>query len=107
MSEITKQQYDDEVESTAKIIVDAINEYPEDYADDPWVAIHEDVDNHEWITYSGYHLHILEHSDEGPVEWKQYVEDDETSYRKVIEAMAYTAFRADVSQEVFDRLDDE
>lgn len=102
MSDITKSEYDEEVESTAETIVDAIEEYPEDYGDDPWKCIHEDVGGHEWVIYTSYHLDILEHAEAEPEEWQAYVEDGETNHRKVLEAMAYTSFRQDVAHEVFD-----
>lgn len=103
----TETEYKHEVEATAENILNAIEEYPEDYADDPWQAIHEDVDNHEWIINSHYHLDVLQHSEAGPQEWQTYLSpDDEDNHRKVLEAMAYTAFRQDVSEAVMEELDD-
>lgn len=104
MTNISKQQYDKQVASTAENILHVIEEYPEDYADDPWKCIHENVDNHEWIIYTSHHLDILQHSDRGPEEWQVYIEDGETDHRKVLEAMAYTAFRADVAEIVMEEL---
>ena len=105
-NDVSELEYREEVKSTAENIVNAIEEYPEDYADDPWSAIHENVDSHEWIIYTAYHLDILQHSESGPEEWSVYVEDSENDHRKVLEAMAYTAFRADVGHEVFDLADE-
>jgi hypothetical protein len=101
-NDVTEQEYQAEVSSTAENIVDAIEEYPEDYADDPWMCIHESIYSHQWIIYTSYHLDVLRHSESGPEEWSVYVEDGENDHRKVLEAMAYTTFRADVSHEVFD-----
>jgi len=99
---ISELEYQAQVESTAENIVNAIEEYPEDYADDPWMCIHEDVDNHEWTTNNWAYLDVIKHSESGPEEWSVYVEDGETNHFTVLQAMAYTSFRADVGHEVFD-----
>lgn len=106
-NDITELEYKAEVTSTAENIVNAIEEYPEDYADDPWMAIHEDVDPHEWVINNWAYLDVLKHSESGPEEWQVYVKDGEDNHYEVLRAMAYTAFRADVSGEVFDQLNDE
>lgn len=101
-NDITEQEYRAEVKSLAENIVNAIEEYPEDYADDPWMAIHEDVDNHSWIINNWHLLDVLKHAESGPEEWQVYVADDEDNHYEVLRSMAYTSFRADVSHEVFD-----
>lgn len=101
-NDISEKEYDTEVESTAENIVNAIEEYPEDYFDDVWRAIHEDVDNHEWIINNWYLLDVLKHSENGPEEWQVYVEDGEDDHWTVLRAMAYTSLRQDVANEVFD-----
>jgi hypothetical protein len=99
---ISELEYREEVKSTAENIVDAIEEYPEDYADDPWKAIHEDVDFHEWMLNHCYFLDVLKHAESPPEEWNVYVADDEDNHWEVLSAMAYTCFRQDVAHEVFD-----
>jgi hypothetical protein len=95
-------EYRNEVESTAETILDHIEEYPEDYGDDPWKAIHETVDWHEYVQKYHLFLPVLQHAESNPEEWNVYVKDGETNHWKVLEAMAYTAFRADVANRVFD-----
>jgi len=100
-NDISYRDYRNEVERTAEIILDKFEEYDDDYSDISEV-IFEQVDSHQWIIYHSYNLDVLRHSDEGPQEWSIYVEDDETNPWKVLNAMAYTAFRADVTAKVND-----
>lgn len=98
--DITQEQYDNEVASTALTILGKIEEYPEDYGDDEWKAVHEEVDFHDYVTKRHCFLSVLQYTERGPEEWQTYAEDNEKNHWKVLKAMAYTAFRADVYDEV-------
>lgn len=100
-NDITEQEYRAEVKSTAENIVDGWEEYPEDYGDIHEV-IWEDVDNHSWVINNWYLLDVLQHAEREPEEWQIYVEDGESDHYAVLRAMAYSAFQADVTQEVHD-----
>lgn len=96
---ITRREYQAEVESTALTILDKFEEYPEDY-DDISEVVFTDVDSHEYVKWNHNHLHVLRHSEIGPEEWQTYVEDGEENHHAVLQAMAYTAFRADVYEQI-------
>ena len=100
MSEITQQEYKNEVEATAETVIDIYNEYKEDYALIHEV-IHEEIDNHQWIIYNAYHLDILKYADNEPEGWYIYVSDENMSdYRNVLQAMAYVSLQLDVTDKV-------
>lgn len=104
--DITYRQYRDEVRSYAGSILDEVEAHadaPLDshrFDDELSEFVLESVDGHSWVLYYGYNLAILQHADNEPEEWMTYVDPDETFYRRVLNAMAYTAFRADVFDEV-------
>jgi hypothetical protein len=104
-NDISYRDYRNEVEQTAEIILDKFEEN-DDYSDISEV-IFESVDTHQWMIYDSYSLDVLRHSDEGPQEWSAFVEDDETDHLKVLNAMAFTAFRADVRAKVNDLRSDD
>lgn len=95
-----EEEYSTEVESTALTILEKIEEYPEDYGDDEWKAIHEEVDRHEYVLKNHLFLDVLQHSERGPEEWHIYVDDGEKNHWEVLGAMAYTSFRGDVFEQV-------
>lgn len=97
--DINLTEYRDEVESTAQTILDKLEDYPEDY-DDEWEVIHETVDFHGYVTKNHLFLPVIQFASNDPEEWKTYVKDSEENHWKVLGAMAYTAFRADVYDEI-------
>jgi len=105
-NDISYRDYRNEVEQTAEIILDQFEEYDDDYSDISEV-IFENVDSHQWMIYDSYSLDVLRHSDEGPQEWSAYVEEGETDHWRVLNAMAFTAFRADVRAKVNDLRSDD
>jgi len=92
--------YRDQVQETAEITLDQFEEY-DDYSDITEV-IFENTEGHQWVIYHRYNLDVLRHSDEGPREWWVFVEDEETDHWRVLNAMAFAAFRADVTAKVND-----
>ena len=103
-NDISYREYRNEVEQTAEIILNQFEEY-DDY-DDISEVIFENTEGHQWVIYHHYNLDVLRHSDEGPQEWSAYVEEGETDHWRVLNAMAFTAFRADVMEKVNDLRDD-
>ena len=102
-NDISYADYRDQVQETAEIIIDETDEHDDDIHE----VIVESTGRHQWIIYYGYNLDVLRHSDEGPQEWSIHVEDDETDHLEILNAMAYTAFRADVRAKVNDLRNDD
>jgi aminoglycoside phosphotransferase family enzyme len=102
-NDISYRDYRNQIEQTAEIIVDQFEEYDDDYSE----VIFENVDSHQWMIYDSYSLDVLRHTDEGPQEWSAYVEEGETDHWRVLNAMAFTAFRADVRAKVTDLRSDD
>lgn len=98
MSDMTQDEYDAEVASTAMNILDKIEEHPEDYENKHYKAFEEETDWHNYVTKQSYYLDVLRYSSRGPDEWKARVANDEKNHWKVLRAMAYSAFTADVTQ---------
>lgn len=101
---ISYRDYRNGVEQTAEITIDQFEEY--DYSEISEI-IFENVESHQWVIHYRYNLDVLRHSDEGPQEWWVFVEDEETDYLKVLQAMAYAAFRADVTAKINDLRNDD
>lgn len=104
MTDLTKDEYDEAVEFAAECIIEEI-EMDLEARNDPWSAIHDTVDYHEYVQEHRYYLDVLKHADSPPEEWQVYVQDDEDNHWRVLEAMVYTCFRQDVAHAVFDVID--
>jgi len=98
-NDMTRREYQTEIESIVNHIEDRLSEDPESELSE---MVFEEVDSHEWIIYTSYHLDILQHTSEGPQEWKHFVSDGD-DYQSVIQAMAFDALRNDVWAEIHDR----
>lgn len=98
--EMTYGDYREEIEFIADMIEERHSEDPVAFEESE--AVHEEVDSHQWIIYTAYHLDILQHSDEEPQEWKHLVADGD-SWRDVIQALAFDAMRNDVWEDLDDR----
>lgn len=97
---ISYQEYRNEIESIVDSIEDEMVEYDDDLAE----LVFEHVDSHQWVIYHSYSTDILDHSE--PDEWKHLVGDDD-DYQRVLTAMAFSAMRKDVWEEINRRgLDD-
>jgi hypothetical protein len=94
---ITYREYQNEIESLADTVEDE-NQEREDV--ELGQLVFETIDGHQWIIYHGYPLQVLQHTD--PEEWKHYVGDD-SDHREVLQAMAYSAMRKDLWEELYDR----
>jgi len=93
--ELTKAEYDQHVTDMAQFALNRVDEYDQELAD----AVFEEVDSSQYVIYTSYHTDVLDHSDEGPQEWKHFVSDGD-SWREVLQAMAFDALRSDVWAEV-------
>ncbi len=60
--DITYKEYHDEIESIVRNCFDA--ETYNDIDEDTWTdRLHEQIDGHQWVIYTGYHTDVLKLSD--------------------------------------------
>lgn len=69
--------------------------------------IHTDASTHEWVTYNGYSLDIIQASQQDPddCEWYIWVRE-ENNAQKCLDAMAFAVFRQDLYEAAMDYLND-
>jgi hypothetical protein len=95
-----RKQYRQYINEFCDILID---EYDLEKDDDAYHTISMQVDQTKAHLYYSYNMTILQFSDNEPHEWNMYVDDNESNYRKVIQAMAYVTLRQDVIDELEDR----
>jgi len=95
----SKEKYYNHVNFLVDCIEKEYNEYLENDLHD---IIFETVDSSEIMIYNGYHMDILQNSNNEPQEWKHLV-DESDHWQKVISAMAYDVLRSDVWEEINER----
>ena len=93
---ITYREYHNEITSIVDTIETQLNEQDTELPE----LVFRMVDTHEWIIYGGYHTEILDHSE--PDGWKPLVSDTD-DYQQVLRAMAFSAMRKDVWEELHER----
>ena len=64
--------------------------------------VSQEVDNSQWIIYYSKNLDVLQLSSNEPEEFKHLIADD-SSWREVIQAMAYRVMEQDVYDELRER----
>ena len=80
-----------------------IEEYDIKNDNDPYHTIGQNIgDSHAHMYYSN-NMTVLKYSDNNPEEWHIYVEENETDYRKVLQAMAYATLQVDIQEEIHNR----
>lgn len=92
---ITREEYNESITTNAEAILEEYEEWDSDLQEDIVLT----AENHEWIIYSGYQTDILDASDTEPFDWKHRIDDD-SSYRDVLRAMAYSVLRQDIAEKV-------
>ena len=97
-----RQDYYQYVEEMADIFID--EKVNEDLSDIHY-EISLEVDQCRMHMMYGNNLKVLQYSDSEPEEWQIYVEENETNYRKVLQAMTYATLRRDLIEELQDRID--
>ena len=111
---INQKEYFAEVNATAGNIAEMAleekgwdREEAEEYINDS--LLHENIDGHEWIIYTAYHLPIIQHSPND-----EYMADNMGGLEETVKeggvqglhmAMAFWAFYADVQEELECALD--
>jgi len=105
MTDMTYDEYRAELDSSAKTSLDEIESYTDidihsDRFEDELVeSLGATAEWHQWTTYSGYSLDILEHAINEPEEWHLFIDEEQkNNHRAVLDAMAYSAFRMDLYQ---------
>lgn len=94
---LTRQQYRKKIEMLADSVIEGVKEYDQE----PPEAVFETVDGSELVFKTHLFTDVLSYSE--PEEWSHLVADDETDYRTVLQAMAFSAVRSDVWDELHNR----
>lgn len=111
-NDITRQEYREEIRSTAETVIEETEEYHEcsiysDRFEDKLVdEINTTADWHQWVSYYGYALDVLSVADSDPEEWWIYVKEDEKNHMAIIREMARACFRQDLYEETMELLNE-
>lgn len=97
----SQEDYEQYVKEMANIFIEEMDESMSDI----YYHISLEVDYSDMHRDYENNLKVLRFSDSEPLEWQIYVEDSETDYRKVLQAMAYVTLRQDLTGELQDRID--
>jgi len=97
MPDATREDYRDSIELMADEIEDNLGEYA-----DISNAVFEQVDSSRWVFITSKAMKALEYADNDPEAWRGFVGPHET-WQEVIQAMAFTAVRGDLYDELRDR----
>lgn len=92
---LTLDEYRNSVEIMAEEAIIAEEEYDQAIQD----AVFQEVDSAHCIIYYSYNTDVLDHAKNEPEEWNIHVTED-SSWKEVIQAMAFSALRMDVYEEV-------
>ena len=109
-SDITADEYEQQIELSAREILDECEEYsdfPSDssrFEDEVTESVDTTASYHEWTTWNHNFLQVLTHAENDPGEWYSFVEPGEKSHWAVLQAMAREAFRADLYEAAMDEL---
>ena len=95
----SKEKYYEHVNFLVDCIEKEHNEYLEN---DLHGIVFETVDSSEIMIYNGYHMDILQNSNNDPQEWKHLVNESD-HWEKVISAMAFDVLRSDIWEEINNR----
>lgn len=116
MSEITHNQYWDEVKSLAASIAEEAMEQADNDRDQAEELIndsilHETIDGHQWVIYYAYNLGVIEHSDNESYYEDNFGGDDiaatlkDGGINKLHTVMAFWCLYADVQNKIPGALD--
>lgn len=100
---MTSGEYEDEITSIAKGIIEEHGLNEDDWHD----AVHESVDGHQWIIYTGFHEEILDNSDNEPDNDEVTgMADPKGGWRDFRQVAAFMAMEADVQQKLRELADE-
>jgi len=94
-----REEYFEHVEFCVDVIEERLEEDPQAEISE---LIWEELDSSQYLIYYGYNLHVLNHSNNEPGEWKHLVSDSD-GFREVIHALAYATMEQDLWEEVRNR----
>ena len=108
---MNQDEYDAEIKSSAENIIDELIEHGDypigsvKFENGAIESADTTADYHQWTTYSGYAMDILEYAENDPEEWHIYVDPErENNHHHVLETMAYAAFKLDLHHATFEEL---
>lgn len=101
MDPITLQEYVTECKNVARSITEECEGDEECIQD----RLHEEIDQHEWITFTYYNLQVLTHSRNDGAYFDNFGPLKATGFSDAMAKMAYAAFYQDVSEELSDALE--
>lgn len=88
---MNRQEYRAECGSVAETVFD-------EYDCDPYDALHEIIDGHEWLVYTRYHLDILRHSTNADYASEEGLLSEGQPFDRLVMASAFYAFMQDVME---------
>ena len=96
MDEITRQEYQKEVQELAESIKTECREYGRDVSD----ALHETIDGHQWVIYTYFNFQVLQHSENDGYALENFGTDCALTESGALNtaALAYGALYGDVSE---------
>lgn len=92
-----QQEYWTEISSLAAELVRAVRA---DETDDPYQWLHETIDGHQWVIYTGYNLDVLRHSGNDSAAWDEGLAQSCDSWGSVLACAAFCAMQRDILDEL-------